>query len=200
MRTTCPACGAAMSLDVLLNHDEARAAVSAALQLPAPLAAQLLRYLTLFRPAQRSLTMDRLAKLLTELLPLIQTARIERNGRVYGAPLETWKHALDEMFTKRERLTLPLKSHGYLLEIIAGLAEKSEAAGERQAENARRYAYSQTRATSGPVSLAEAAQAAVSAPQAVDVKRPIPQAVRADLARYALRKPTDEETADGDQG
>lgn len=201
MKTTCPACGAVASLDVLLAHEDARAAITAAMRISAPLASRLMRYIALFRPSSRQLTMDRLANLLNELLPLIQEAKVSRNGRIYAAPIDTWKHALDEMVNRRERLTLPLKSHGYLLEIIVSLADKQEATEERQTEATRRYAYAQTRSSAGPVSAGEALAAAVSAPQAGEGKRPIPETVRADLARYAPRKSAAEESPNGtDQG
>lgn len=200
MKTTCPACGAVASLDVLLAHEDARAAVAAAMHISAPLAARLVRYLALFRPAERQLTMDRLARLVNELLPMIQEAKVARNGRIYAAPLDTWKLALDEIVDKRERLTLPLKSHGYLLEIIAGMAEKHEAAVERETEAARRYPGTQMRHTTGPVSAGEALSRAGAASPAAEAKRPMPEAVRQSLARYAPRKPVPEEAPDGHQG
>ena len=53
MKITCPACGSINSLDSLLAHDAARAALAQAYALSAPLGVALLRYLSLFRPAQR---------------------------------------------------------------------------------------------------------------------------------------------------
>lgn len=38
-------------------------------------------------------------------------------------------------------LQLPLKSHGYLLEIVAGLASKTEGAAERQIEEQKGYRF-----------------------------------------------------------
>lgn len=142
MKLTCPACGAVMSLDVLLANDGAREAVMAALALPAPLGKLLVQYIALFRPAQRQLSFDRVQSLLSELAPLIESARIERAGRTWAAPLEYWRGAIEEMLAKRDKLTLPLKSHGYLLEIIAGYANKAEGAGEAKREQERAYAYS----------------------------------------------------------
>lgn len=139
MQLNCPACGATFSLDAIIGHDGARDAVLAALQLPAPLGKTLIQYLALFRPAQRALSMDRLAKLLNELLPMISTAQIERSGTRYAAPVEYWRQAMDSMVAGRDKLTLPLKSHGYLLEIIAGFAEKTAAKAERQSEQGRKY-------------------------------------------------------------
>jgi len=168
MKLTCPSCGALMSLDVVVAHDGAREAVQIALQLPAPLGKLLIQYLTLFRPKTRQLSLDRLAALLGELLPQIQAAQIKRDGRIWPAPQEVWAAALQDMVTRRDGLTLPLKSHGYLLEIIAGIGEKAVAKAEAQREEQRRYQPEGTR-TGAPISAADAAK-------------------RADAMRAALRK------------
>lgn len=137
MKTSCPACGAAFSLDALLGNEGARAAIMAALEMPAPIGKLLVQYLALFRPASRQLSFDRVATLLSELLPMISAAKIERNGRIWSAPQDYWAMALNEMLAKRDKLTLPLKSHGYLLEIIAGYSNKAEAKAEAQTEARR---------------------------------------------------------------
>ena len=134
MKLSCPACGAVASLDVLLGHEGAREAVMAALALPAPLGKLLVQYLALFRPAQRQLSLDRVASLLAELQPMIAEAKIERGGRIWSAPIDYWQMALTEMVAKRDGLTLPLKSHGYLLAIIAGYSEKADARAEAKGE------------------------------------------------------------------
>ncbi len=137
MRLTCPACGALSSLDVLIGHAGAREAVLAALKLPAPLGDLLIQYVALFRPAQRQLSFDKLARLLGELQPLIEAGQIERGGRIWAAPHAAWRAALDDMIAKRDKLTLPLKSHGYLLEIIAGQAGKAADRAEKASEQQR---------------------------------------------------------------
>lgn len=138
MRLTCSACGASASLDAAIAHEGAREAVIIALQLPAPLGKLLVQYVALFRPASRQLSLDRLAALLGELLPLIEAGRIERGGRIWAVPIDAWKAALEDMIAKRDKLTLPLKSHGYLLEVIAGQAGKVEAAAETSKESRSR--------------------------------------------------------------
>jgi hypothetical protein len=139
MQLNCPACGATFSLDAIIGHEGAREAVLVALQLPAPLGKTLIQYIGLFRPAQRALSMDRLAKLLNELLPMISKAQIERNGTIYAAPVDYWRNAMETMLASRDKLTLPLKSHGYLLEVIAAAAEKTAAKAEQQHEQGRKY-------------------------------------------------------------
>ncbi|MGB7650883.1 MAG: hypothetical protein WBL62_06795 [Gallionella sp.] len=139
MRCTCPACGSSFSLDALLGNEGARDAVMAALAFPAPLGQQMIRYLALFRPAQRSISLDRIANLINELLPMIQAAAITRNGRIYNAPQDYWRMAMDDMVGKRGTgsLTLPLKSHGYLLAIIEGYNLKAEQRQETAVEARR---------------------------------------------------------------
>lgn len=137
MKTACPACGASFSLDAVAGHDEMRALVAELAALSGPLGAALLRYLGLFRPAQRSLSWDRAARLLGELAPMIREGRIERRGRVYAAPREAWVAAVEHMLDHRERLTLPLKSHGYLIEVLVGAIEQAEARQEARNEDRR---------------------------------------------------------------
>lgn len=137
MRLTCPCCGATLSLEALLNDVAARQAVATALTLPASLGPRLLRYLGLFRPAQRSLTWERAAGLLAELQTMIDAGQIRRNGRSWPAPHAVWASALDAVL-ERKNLTLPLKSHGYLLEIIAGMTDRAEAEQESRIEAQRR--------------------------------------------------------------
>lgn len=140
MKLCCPACGSVFSLDVLLANDSARAAVMAALELPAPLGKLLIQYIALFRPAQRQLSFERVARLLEELRGPISEARIERNGRIWPAPQDTWKAAIAEMLALRDaqRLRLPLASHGYLFEIIASTADRLQGAAERKQEDQKR--------------------------------------------------------------
>lgn len=136
MKLCCPACGSVFSLDVLLASESARGAVMSALELPAPLGKLLIQYIALFRPAQRQLSFDRVARLLEELRQPISDAKIERNGRLWPAPLDTWRAAITEMLALRDaqKLRLPLASHGYLFEIIASQADKAQASAERAHE------------------------------------------------------------------
>ena len=151
MRLSCPACGAEMTLDVLIATEAAREAVLAALALPPPLGKLLVQYMALFRPPKRQLSFDRLAVLFAELALPIADGRIERKGRAWSAPLEYWRAALEEIISKREKLTLPLKSHGYLLEIIVGYSSKAEAAAENLREQSRARGHSVERHSGGTI-------------------------------------------------
>ncbi|WP_246797790.1 hypothetical protein [Burkholderia perseverans] len=131
-----------MSLDVILAEDAPRDALNAIVAAhPAgeTFVKPLLRYVGLFAPAKSQMSHSRIAALVNEIAPMIRTAQIERSGRVWPAPLDYWMRGFEQMLALRDlgRLNLPLKSHGYLLEVIAGFTEKAEARRETHTEHQR---------------------------------------------------------------
>lgn len=120
MRTRCPNCGTTLSLDALIAHDGARDALGVAFKLSGQLGNALIRYVGLFRPETRELTMDRVGKILNELLPDLQAQRIERNGAVFNAPAACWVWAVEQAVSARDagRLVTPLKGHGWLYQVM----------------------------------------------------------------------------------
>lgn len=138
MKIRCAACGATSSLDAAIAHDDAAQAISTALGMT-QVGRLLVQYLGLFRPAKNTLSFDRVNTLLNELLPIIQSGQVDRAGRTWPAPMPYWQAALEQILASRQRLTLPLKGHGYLFEIIAGMGNKAEAQVEAKAETARRH-------------------------------------------------------------
>lgn len=181
MRLSCPACGFHADVDAFLAERAELDSIAVALALPAPLASSLVQYLRLFRPQKRAMTAKRVGVLLAELERPIRDARIERSGRAWAAPLVAWQLAIDEMLAKRDagKLQLPLKTHGYLFEIVAGMAAKAEARAESKGEDLR--------GGRTPVGGSAAHRPAAIEPRAV---RPSPDAAKAglDAARAALRK------------
>ena len=121
MNIRCPCCGAVNSLDALIAHDDARAALDRLADLGGELTRLLVRYCGLFRPEKSVLSMPRLAKLLTELQAGIDAGRIERGGTLYDAPPAAWLWALQQVLEARDsgRLVPPLKNHGYLYTVLA---------------------------------------------------------------------------------
>lgn len=121
MNIKCPNCGAVHSLDSLINDADASAVLKAVLEMDAELGKAAIRYIGLFRPAKSQLSWARTAKLLNELLPMIKAQEAARDGVCFPAPTEAWIHGLNETVNARDqgRLKLPLKSHGYLLEIVS---------------------------------------------------------------------------------
>ncbi|SMF94328.1 hypothetical protein SAMN02949497_1638 [Methylomagnum ishizawai] len=154
MRLRCPCCGAEMSLDTLMALDAARDAVERALRL-APIGKPILMYLGLFRPAKRSLTLERVAKLLEDLLPMIEAAEIKWEGQVYAAPREAWAGGIDTLVQMRAegKLDLPLDNHNLLRSIIVRRIRQANLKAEAQAEaqeEQRRQALPRDRAQSAP--------------------------------------------------
>ena len=121
MNIKCPNCGAVHSLDSLINDADASSVLRAVLEMDAELGKAAIRYIGLFRPAKSQLTWARTAKLLNELMPMIKTQEAVRDGVSSPAPAEAWLYGFNETVNARDqgRLKLPLKSHGYLLEIVS---------------------------------------------------------------------------------
>lgn len=121
MNIKCPNCGAVHSLDSLINDADASAVLRAVLEMDVEMGKAAIRYVGLFRPAKSQLSWSRTAKLLNELLPMMKAQTAERDGVSSPAPAEAWMHGFNETVNARDqgRLKLPLKSHGYLLEIVS---------------------------------------------------------------------------------
>ncbi|PTQ91244.1 hypothetical protein [Agitococcus lubricus] len=126
MHIKCPACGAVASLDLLLAaEDGASEVVKISGEMQPELWRLMVQYIALFRPQKTKLSFSRMASLLGELHPMIKNAAFERGGKQFHAPLNYWLAAIEQMLAQRDRLTLPLKSHGYLFEIMMSLDAKA---------------------------------------------------------------------------
>lgn len=133
----CPSCGFYGPPDAYLAEGSESRGILLALSAPAALAQPIQQYLRLFRPPKRAMSSRRVVTLMEELLPMILEAKVSRDGQVYAAPLDYWREAMDEMVQRRDSLTLPLKSHGYLVSVIAGYAKKAAATAEGQSNQRR---------------------------------------------------------------
>lgn len=142
MQLICPCCQSSYPIEAAINDVNARNAIKRAFSLT-PMGDLLLAYVQFFRPPSRVLSMTRLTRLLDELVDMIKSGKIERNGRTWPAPQAYWQQGIESMIATRDQLSLPLKSHGYLLTIIAGLSEKAESKQETQAEVKRAAGTSQ---------------------------------------------------------
>lgn len=140
MQVKCPACNATFSLEAALAIDAGRSALLVALQMPAPLGQLLAMYLGMFRAAGRALAFSRAESLLLELKPMLDNNMVERNGIKRACPLALWQQGLERMVEHRNvgKLQLPLKTHGYLLEIVFALADAADAQQEKSVEKSRR--------------------------------------------------------------
>jgi len=116
----CPDCGGKRPLPDYLADADTRAALAAALSLPAPLARLIVSYLDLHSPPGRAVHMPKLRRLLQELTDLISAGSVTRSHETRPAPLAAWQHGLEQLIAQRDAgtLSLPLKGHGYLCEIV----------------------------------------------------------------------------------
>jgi len=139
MLLKCPCCNASFSLEAALAVDAGRSALAAALQMPA-LGGLLGFYLGMFRARGRALAFTRAESLLCELKPMLDQQIVVHGGLTRRCPHSTWQQGLVRMIELRDKgtLDLPLKSHGYLLDVVFRLAEKAGAKEEQAVETARR--------------------------------------------------------------
>lgn len=137
---TCPTCGTELDILTLFAHADDQRALARLASVSIPLGARVLQYIGLFKPAKQSLTAAKKIKLILQLLPDLERQAINHKGREWAAPLSAWANAFDQMLASRDagRLELPMKGHGYLYSVLAGLANKDEATAEAKTEAARR--------------------------------------------------------------
>jgi len=138
----CPNCRASASLDMFLTGDDARVALDAVVDAhPAgdTLIKPMLRYIGLFAPTKSRMAYGRIAALVGELAPAMRAAEVQRNGRLWPAPQAYWQSAFQTVLDAAHagKLTLPLKSHGYLFEILARISSQQEAKAENLREQQR---------------------------------------------------------------
>ncbi|GHD63767.1 hypothetical protein [Jeongeupia chitinilytica] len=138
---TCPCCGAMSGLEAYLLTEAQGRAVTAALAMPRPVRLAVVGYMRLFNVQGRKATASKTARLIGELAEIIPTNQIKRAGNVYVITSELWRDAMDDVVERARQpgstLRLPLKTHGYLYEVVAGKAEQLAARVESQREAAR---------------------------------------------------------------
>lgn len=125
----CPHCGHEHDLLAALDAGDGHAFFERLTALPAPAIKPVLRYLMLFAPARRRLSWARLGRLLAPLADAIGRGDFTRDGKRYSAPLDAWVRAMTALVdAPPATLRLPLKSHGYLLEMLAAPAARARPA------------------------------------------------------------------------
>ncbi|WOI47714.1 hypothetical protein [Acidovorax sp. BLS4] len=136
----CPACGTELTLEHLVGHLDDERAFARLVALSVPMAHLVVQYIALFAPEKQRLTLRKKVRLIQQLLPDLQRQAITHKGRDWPAPLYAWEKGIEQMLAARttERLQLPMTGHGYLYAILAGLADKHEAAAEQQREQDQR--------------------------------------------------------------
>lgn len=161
LRGICPCCYAVVSLDALVSDDDARALIALVAELPPAVGRAYVRYLGLFRHSTRAVSWSKLRRLTEELVPLIRAEQVRRDGRTLPAPHALWAEALDDLVGRRGRpgFRLPLSTHGYLLEMVVGLADPLAEAEAKATEAARLQQESVLRRARRPVAVDDAPRA-----------------------------------------
>ena len=170
---SCPVCGTELDLAVLFSHEHDQRALARLASVSIPLGGRVLQYLALFTPPKQRLTAAKKIKLILQLLPDLERGAISWKGRDWAAPREAWAMAIDQMLAARDaqRLELPMKGHGYLYAILAGMADKFEGQAEQQREQELRTG-PRAATVNGPKSVADLVQA----PAPAAAPRPAPAA------------------------
>ena len=158
---SCPVCGTELDLAMLFANEHDQRALARLVSISIPLGARALQYVALFTPPKQRLTSAKKIKLVLQLLPDLERQAITYKGREWLVPLAAWAQAIDQMLAARDagRLELPMKGHGYLHAILAGMADKHEAGAELAREQQLRTG-PRAGTTNGPASVAALVQAA----------------------------------------
>lgn len=125
MQLNCPHCGQRIAAIDAVNDDCARRLMGALSTQPlAEIAGQLLAYLQLFRPRKQALRWSRALSIAQEIGCQVGDSTIERGGRKRKASAWHWQQGIEEVLATRDagKLDLPLKSNGYLFEVVYRLA------------------------------------------------------------------------------
>ena len=136
----CPSCGSDFDLATLFASEADQQAFDRMVKAIMPIGSQVLLYIGMFTPPKQRLTAAKKFKLLYQLTPDLERRAITFKGRDWAAPPPAWSLAIDQMLASRAagRLELPMKGHGYLYAMLAGMADKAEASAEQQREAERR--------------------------------------------------------------
>lgn len=148
---TCPCCRQSFELREAREDEAWREFVTQLVSLPSSVQPAFLRYVELFRPAKHSsLRSASLLNLLTTLKPALTAQQFERGGKTYAASTERFAGAMDYLYTQQNKLVLPLKSHGYLLETIASVMDRAAAKAEQAQQEPLRSGAPQRPSTPAP--------------------------------------------------
>lgn len=196
--STCAACGAEESLDSLLcrmvEDDQVRVLIASVMTNSFPLGGSVVRYLRLWKPHGQKLRLTTVHKVLAELVPDIHRAVIERSGRIWAVSQDDWQRGFESVFDAATKgtLALPLKTNGYLYEVLMRGANQVEAKREESVEAHRRGRAHAAGAQSVGALLEQAAAIAPAAPAvspqirveqpAKRVESPLVRRMKAELA------------------
>ncbi len=137
MHATCPHCAFQAEVEAFFADDEGKRLAAVVAELPAECGRAVLAYLRLFKPVKTGLRTARAVKLSREVLALVAAGEVckdERSGMRRVATPAMWAQGIEQMLSQRDRLTLPLDSHGYLRAVVYSIADSADAVAERTRE------------------------------------------------------------------
>lgn len=135
MILTCPCCGCRASAEAWENDADQRQFMELLASLPRPVSTRLLRYCGLFRGkgANRAMAWKKALRIARELADLVATGYVQGKGKV-ARPCspDRWGAGIDTMIEMAStgQLSLPMKSHNYLVAIVWQEADKADATAE----------------------------------------------------------------------
>lgn len=141
MQVVCPCCNTEFPIEAGLIEADGKRLAAIMAELDPSVGRALIGYLRLFKPAKAALRMARAAKIARDVADLISAGHVcrdERCGVRRASPPMLWAQGMEQMAAQRDRLTLPIDSHGYLRSIVFGLADKADVAVERAREDSLR--------------------------------------------------------------
>lgn len=135
MRLTCPACGAAASLECWMNDATVRQVIDVVAKLPGGVAARTPAYLGLFRRGERGLSWPRALKIVVSLQALVSAGTVHWEGsEERPAPPLLWAESIDRLLAQRPEA---LTDHNYLRKIAWTNAKPLAVQAERDSERGR---------------------------------------------------------------
>lgn len=145
----CMMCGGKTPVELAVENEAASRAVTRCMQSLGDVGRGMLAYMALHRPPKRTLTWEKVARLLDELLTLYDSGKVTRDGITTATTDAVWIAALAETRDAAPRLDLPLTDHGYLMAVLAGMARKAQRAGDAVKRGETAVGYSAAHAPAG---------------------------------------------------
>lgn len=185
---SCPTCGSEFDLVTAFAHECDQQALARLVAVSFPIGTRVLQYVALHQPAKQRLTAAKKIKLLLQLLPDLEREAIHHKGRDWVVPLKLWADAIEQLLARRDndRIDLPLKGHGYLYAVLAGMASDHEAATESKRDEDLRHAGRQ-HSSATPTSVGDLLQNPAPRPQLAPAQpagmSPTVRAMRAALEK-----------------
>jgi len=129
----CPDCGLVAPVVAFLAETEHRHISALLMKLPREVQEAVFYYTGLFRPAKgKALQARKFARIITELQEMVATGHVQvGHNPARPCPPKLWARAIACMLERRDRLSLPMPNHNYLLQIAWDLADAADAAREK---------------------------------------------------------------------